>query len=114
MTKLKLLRSRLAALSRRRWLVRVLTGFSGLLLAVVCVLLAAFALDWLLELPRVYRVGSLVVVGGTVVWAFARLVRPSLGQRESLIDMALFVEGRHKIDTDLVAALEFESPEADA
>ena len=79
MTKLKLLRSRLAALSRRRWLVRVLTGFSGLALAVICVLLAAFAIDWLLELPRLGRIGSLAVIGGTVLWAFRRFVRPSLG-----------------------------------
>ncbi len=114
MTKLKVLRSRLSALSRRRWLVRVVTGFSGLCLAAVWVLLAAFVVDWLLELPRIYRAGSLAVIGVTLLWAFRRFVRPSLGQRESLIDMALFVEGRHKIDTDLVAALEFESPEADA
>ncbi len=114
MTKLRLLRSRLSALSRRRWSVRVLTGFSGLSLAVVWVLLAAFLVDWLLELPRPYRMGSLVAITVVVLWAFRRFVRPSLGQRESLIDMALFVEGQHKIDTDLVAALEFEAPEADA
>jgi hypothetical protein len=112
MSKLNPLRSRLFALARRRWLLRLLTGYSGLALAVLWVLLAAFAVDWCLELSRPYRVGTLAVIAGVVLWGFARYVRPMLGLRESLIDMALFVEGQHHIDSDFVAALEFESPQA--
>ena len=42
-------------------------------------------------------------------WYWAR---PWLTQRESDLDIALLVEKQHHIDNDLVAALEFESPEA--
>ena len=45
-------------------------------------------------------------------WAFWRFTRPLMGQSESEIDMALLVERQQEIDSDLVAAIQFEAPEA--
>ena len=114
MTKLKRLRSRLAGLSRRRWLLRLLSGYSGLLLAVLAVVVGVFLIDWLTEMGRLYRLLAHVGIAATVVWGFSHYVRPMLGLRETVLDMALFVEAQHKIDSDFVAAIEFETPEAES
>ena len=53
--------------------------------------------------------GIAIAVG---IWAYRKFAAPWLAKRESDIDMALLVERQNKIDSDLVAALQFESPEA--
>jgi hypothetical protein len=102
------LRSRLAGLGQRRRLDRWLTGWSGLVIAILIALALAFLVDYSLRLRRIERLASLLMVVGFTLWAFRKFTRPFLFRRESLADLALLVEQRQKIDTDLVAALEFD------
>jgi hypothetical protein len=75
-------------------------------------LVAAFWCDWSFNLPVTLRGLVLLawIAGG--VWAIRRFAWPLLRVSESEQDVALLVEHQHKIDTDLVAALQFEQPKA--
>jgi hypothetical protein len=112
MTKLATLRSQLGGLRRARAVVRSATAWSSLVTAVLWALAGVFVLDLLFELEIVPRLVVLVLAAGGVVWAYRRYTRPLVGQHESEIDMALLVERQQQIDSDLVAAIQFESPEA--
>jgi len=112
-TKLKHLRSRLSRLRRRREILRVGIGMSSLLLAVLLAAAALFLADWILGMDRLQRGVALAITAALLFWAFRRFTLPWLGQRETLLEVALLVERRERIDSDLVASLEFESPEAD-
>ena len=113
MTRLAALRSHLADLRRRRWAVRMGTGYSALGVAVLWALAVAFFFDVTLDMTRVQRAVSLLLCVGVAVWAFRRLTLPFHGQHEDDLDLALLVEKRQRIDSDVVAALQFESAEAD-
>jgi hypothetical protein len=110
--KLAALRTRLARLRRRRRLLRWATGYAGLGLAVLTILALIFGADWLLEMSLSQRIVALVMALGVLGWAFRHYTLPWLGQREDVVDVALLVERHEQIDTDLVAALEFDSPAA--
>lgn len=112
-TKLAALRSHLGALRRRRWAVRMGTGYGGLAVAVLWAVVAAFAFDVTLEMSRLQRAVSLLLCAGVTIWAFRRLTLPFLGTHEDDLDLALLVERRQHIDSDVVAALQFESSESD-
>ncbi len=124
MTRLADLHKRLARLQRRRQRVRWETAYSALLLAVLWILGAIFLIDWLVvhvvfgsflmgsTTTPLQRVLLLIVGVGVAVWAFRRYTLPWLGQQETELDMALLVEREERIDSDLVAAVQFESPEA--
>jgi hypothetical protein len=112
MSKLATLRSRLNALRRLRASMRWGNAWSALGTAVVAILVAAFVIDFGLEMSRPQRFISLLFIAGALYWAFTRLTRPFLGQKESELDIALLVEKEQEIDTDLVAALQFETPAA--
>jgi len=111
-TKLRKLRKRLKRLRRRRRRVRWGTGYSALGLALLWVLAAAFLADWWLELNRLQRLVAMAMGAAAFFWAFRRYTRPWLGQRETELDVALLVQRQQRIDSDLVAALQFESPQA--
>ena len=112
MTKLARIHQRLRKLRRRRRRVRWGTGYSGLAVALLWLLAAAFLVDWSLHLNRPQRLVAMAFCLGLLVWAFRRYARPWLWQRETELDMALLVERQQQIDSDLVAAIQFESPEA--
>jgi hypothetical protein len=112
MTKLSALHKRLAELRRRRRLIRWGTGYAAMAVALVWILAGLFVADWLLEMNSTQRGVAIILALGTLVWAFQRYTRPWLGHRETELDIALLVEKKHAIDTDLVAALQFERPEA--
>lgn len=112
MTQLALLRSRLQRLRRTRAVVRMATAWSSLLIALLWVLTAVFFIDWLLEMDRPQRFVALLICAGVITWAFRRYTLPWLGRKEDELDMALFVERQQHIDSDLVAALQFEQPES--
>jgi hypothetical protein len=112
MTKLATLRSQLTGLRRARSAVRTATAWSSLVTAVLWALAGVLLFDVLFELEVVPRLVVLLLAAGAVAWAFVRYTSPLLGQRESEIDMALLVERQQQIDSDLVAAIQFESPEA--
>ena len=75
-------------------------------------LVAAFLCDWSFNLPIGPRGLMLIawIAGG--VWAIQKFAWPLLKVRESTEDVALIVERENNIDSDLVAALQFEKPAA--
>ena len=75
-------------------------------------LLAAFLGDWSLNLPVSSRGVMLLawIAGG--LWAVKSFAWPLVTMRESTEDVALIVERQNNIDSDLVAALQFERPAA--
>jgi hypothetical protein len=112
MTRLATLRSQLAALRRARALVRGTTAWSSLGTALLWALAGIFLLDVVFELEVPQRVVVIALAIGAVARAGWRFTRPLLEQREDDVDMALLVERQQKIDSDLVAALQFESADA--
>lgn len=111
-TQLGQLRSKLVRLQSTRKFVRWGNGFSLLATAAVAILVVAFLADWLLDMSRAQRLVLLALVAGAGVWAFRRFTRPWLQQKEDLVELALQVERRQGIDSDLVAAMQFEKTEA--
>ena len=112
MTQLLELRNHLHRLQQRRRLARWSTGLTALALAILWGLLAVFLIDWTADLATSLR---LVVLGAWAIFVLLAAwywARPWWTERESDLDIALLVEKQHHIDNDLVAALEFESPEA--
>jgi hypothetical protein len=112
MTQLLELRTHLHRLQRRRRLARWSAGLVALALAILWGLVAVFLIDWTADLATSLR---LVVLAGWAIFVLLAAwywARPWLTHRESDLDIALLVEKQHHIDNDLVAALEFESPEA--
>ena len=112
MTKLSSIREQLRSLQSRRRRTRYLTAWSATILAVLWALLAFYAIDWMFELTRAQRIVLLCVGAGAIGWVFVRKTMPWLSSDETELDVALLVEHRQKIDSDLVAAIQFESPEA--
>jgi hypothetical protein len=112
MTKLATLHHRLATLRRRRRLVRVGAGLAAVGIALLWGLIALFLVDWLLHMTQAQRGLAMAIAAGGVVWALRRYAWPWLSYRETELDVALLVERQHQIDSDLVAALQFERPEA--
>lgn len=112
MSDLSILHRRLRRLlRRRRWMRRGLAAATaGLVLLSVTATL--FLTDWLLEMSRPERM--LAIAGAVLlsVLAVRRSVRQWLGKRETELDAALWVERQQQIDSELVAALQFESPQA--
>ena len=111
-TKLATLRSQLGSLRQKRAAVRWGSALCAPLAVVLWLLVAAFLCDWSLGLPVGLRAGSLLawIAGG--IWAVKRFAWPLVKVRESEQDVALIVEQQHKIDSDLVAAIQFEGPHA--
>ena len=91
---------------------RSATAWSSVLTAIIWGLATIFLLDFLFELAIPQRVIVMLLAGAAVGWAGWIFTRPLLGVRETDIDMALMVERQQEIDSDLVAALQFESPDA--
>ena len=110
---LRPLRRRLGRLRRRRRWFRRETAVSGLTIAVLWVLAGTFALDWYFQrhLDFWQRLSLLVFAAAAVMWAFVRFALPWLGSEDET-EMALLVERQAGIDSDLVAALQFESGDA--
>lgn len=101
------LRAELFRLLRRRAVVRWGSALAAALTGAVLLLGAAYLLDWSLRLPWLARLGLLAawLVGLWVVlrkWSW-----PLIATGETVTDAALWVERRHRVDSDLVAALQF-------
>ena len=84
----------------------------ALLLVIALALATDFLLDWTFRFGCGQRSVLLAAVGFVVVWGLRKFVWPAVASRESVIDMALLVERRQGIDSDLVAALQFETTAA--
>ena len=112
-TKLATLRSQLGRLRQKRAAVRWGSAVCGPLAVALWLLVAAFLCDWSFNLPMGLRAVTLLawIAGG--IWAVQRFAWPLVKVRESEQDVALIVEQHHKIDSDLVAAIQFEGPHAE-
>ncbi|MBI1347749.1 hypothetical protein GC163_15850 [bacterium] len=108
MNRLHGLRSRLQQLRLWRTAVRWGNAAAVLITVVVAFLAAAFLMDWSLHLAWWLRAIVLIGFGATVSAVIHRWLWPWLSVRESLAEVALVVERAHDIDSDLVAALEFD------
>ncbi len=105
-------RARLNGLRRARAAYRAMAAASAFIASVIIALLGVFVLDFMFNLSIVERIVVLTLAAAAVAWAFWRFTWPLLGRGESEMGMALLVEREHAIDTDLVAALQFESSQA--
>ncbi len=112
MSRLATLRSRLSSLRTARATVRWGSALAGLVLCVCAFWAGQFLLDWSTNLSFASRLLLLMTFTGVVTAAVVKWIWPQFRQHESLEQMALIVERQHRIDSDLVAALEFESPRA--
>ncbi len=111
-TRLGKLRDDLGRLQNTRKLIRWANASSLLFVAIIAVLAVALACDLALDMSWAQRVISLALVIGAIAWSYRRFAKPWLDQSEELIEVALLVERHQQIDSDLVAALQFEQPEA--
>lgn len=73
-------------------------------------MLAALAADYAMRFPAAARAVMLCAGAGAAVWASHRWLVPRWRSRESTVEMALLIERRQRLESDLVAALQFESP----
>lgn len=112
MSQLESLRRKIAQLRQRRALVRAGAGLATLLLAIVLALVVAFLVDWTWSLSRSGRVVLQLTCLVGVGWIAIQYVLPWFQVKEADLDLALMLERKHNIDSDLVAAIQFESPEA--
>ena len=112
-SKLKTLRSNLDSLRKRRSSVRLTTAYSGFLAAAIWVVFGCFLLDWALEMTGAQRVILMLISAYGLIYSFRRYAAPLLQSRESLFQTALLVEKTKGIDSDLIAALQFEEPGAE-
>jgi hypothetical protein len=112
MSRLVPLRRQLTGLRRRRQSVRLGAAWLAIALALAWALVVVFLLDWQLSMSRLQRVVAIAIGAGAVIWAYRRFAKPLLSRRETDLDMALMVERQQGIDSDLVAAIQFENPEA--
>src|SRR4051794_17029081 len=113
-TRLNLLRSKLARLRHVRSRIRASTIAATIVSALGASLLILFAIDVLFDLRAAERAIVIALAVAAAAWIIWRFCRPLFGIRESEIDVALAVERQEAIDSDLVAALEFERPQATA
>jgi hypothetical protein len=113
-TQLSPLRSNLQALGWKRQGIRWGTGWSGLLITVLVVLAIFFVLDYWLKLTLLQRVVAWGLALLAVAWGARKYLLPFLGQSESVQELALFVEKQQQIDTDLIAALQFDEQQSSA
>ena len=102
------LRGRIVGVRRRRQLVRAAAGLSRFGIALVVTLAVVFLVDWMFSPGRLARGLLLLVALAVLMRTYWRRVRPWLEVKESDVDIALAVEKKQGIDSDLVAALEFD------
>ncbi len=112
MTELKRTRNQVRALRRRRQLVRWSTAVAPLVTATLLILAAFWLVDYVFHLDAPQRVVMWGVCSLTIGWIYWRFAKPLLSQHESEVDVALLVEQQHQLDSDLVAAMQFDAAPA--
>ncbi|MGO8748601.1 MAG: DUF4175 family protein [Thermoguttaceae bacterium] len=111
-TKLSLLHGRLKTIRRQRRRARLTVGWAGLVTAAGWILFGVFLADFYFRMERPERAVLMLIAAAGLVWAYRRWMAPWLGKSETELDMALLVERQQHIDSDVVASLEFEWPDA--
>jgi hypothetical protein len=89
---------------------RMLTAWSAVGTAVLWSLVALFVIDFLFqrEVQAPQRAILLLIAVAAVTWAYLQYAQRLLSIHESEVDMALLVERQQQIESDLVAAIQFE------
>jgi hypothetical protein len=108
-SRLSLLRSRLMRVSRLRALLRAAAVGAAFCTSVVIAAFIVFAIDFCFRLGIFERLTVMSFAAAAMGWSLWRLAVPLVRRRESLTETALFVERRQQIDSDLVAALQFDT-----
>ncbi len=101
------LRVELFRLLRRRAAVRWGSALATALTGAILLLGVAYLLDWSLRLSWLARLGLLVSWLAGLWGVLRKWSWPLVATGESITDAALWVERRHRVDSDLVAALQF-------
>lgn len=114
MSPLHPLHLRLSSVRQRRRLQRWQLAWSALVTAVLWSLAVIFVLDVGFALSVAQRIALMALGLLAIVWASRRYALPWLGVHESETDIALLVEHQHGIDSDLVAALQFDGASAES
>jgi hypothetical protein len=114
MSRLHPLRARLTSLQRARAFVRNGAGWAAAAVTLALALAVVFVLDWHFRLGVPERVVVLLLAVAGIVWSWRKYTLPFVGVKEDLVQMALLVERQQQIDSDLVAALQFEGAPATA
>jgi hypothetical protein len=107
MSKLQALRDGLARVGRFRSTIRLGSGASLTVSIVLWVLLVAFGLDVAADMGKLERAIMFLITAGFAVWSFRSFLLPALQTTETEEDLALLVEGKQGIHSDLIAALQF-------
>jgi hypothetical protein len=107
MNRLQALRDGLARVGRFRSTVRRGSGASLVACVVLWVLLVAFGLDVAANMGKLERAIMFLITAGFAIWSFRRFLQPALQTVETEEDLALLVEGKQGIHSDLIAALQF-------
>ncbi len=97
-------------LRRLRSLVRIGSAVCMVLGALLAGLMLIFLTDLVTHAGRVERALMLVLLLGGVGWVAYRFLLPAVRTREDSSTLALLIERRQGIDTDLVAAVQFADP----
>ena len=71
-------------------------------------LAVAFLLDWRIRMDSMARTIVLVAVIGVAIWTIWRYLLPALRVHESDTALAVMVDGKHAMHSDLVAAIQFD------
>ncbi len=82
------------------------------MLAVLWLITSVFLVDVLLLMSIPQRIVAWLISSLLVGWVFWHYTKPWLGVKEDVVDLALLVEKNQHIDSDLVAALQFQETEA--
>lgn len=112
MTRLATLRTRLQSLRLARLAVRWGSAAALVWTAMVIGWLLAWWIDWSLSLGLAGRGLLLIAWAAAIAAVVHRKAWREVSQTESLEDVALVVEREHAIDSDLIAALQFEDARA--
>jgi len=112
MTALLELRRQLQILRRRRWQIR--WGGAALILGAVLLtaLATVFLIDVWLDTSVLQRSTLLAITLFLLAWSIHRFCWSLFDQHDDDAELALQIQHHHQIDSDLVAALQFETPDA--
>lgn len=110
MTQMQTFRSRLGRLKHRRALTRWQTAIARGIVLDVLALFALLLIDFSFRLEAIPRLIVILLIVGAVLRRALRHILPDLTCHETVVDVALLLERRHGVDSDLVAALQFEGP----
>jgi len=97
-------------LRRLRTIVRLGSAAARVAAIALAGLLGVFLLDWLTDAGQIERAILMLLYLAGLAWCVKRYLIPALRTREADSDLALLIERRQGIDTDLVAAVQFADP----